>query len=196
MVSHRSMNQSYTDTKASLHESGALMVTVMVIIAALLLLGTLAIALVVTDRNISRNQRMAKDAFYLADGGHPLAVSIIEEIMREGSATVRGFNTDPHLKNEVMGYYPAQPSLNDRLTDSPESSPDIRGNLCNQPLALDVDRIATTLLSGGSAEFASAGEGTGLGGTGSTKILFQIRSRGCLRAGACAQVVSEYRSIW
>jgi hypothetical protein len=172
------------------------MVTVMVIIAALLLLGSLAIAIVVTDRNISRNQRMVKDAFYLADGGHPLAVSIIEDIAQEGTATVQGFSADPHLKNEVMDYYPDNASLNDRLTDSPERSPDIRGNLFNQPLTIDVDRTSAVLLGGGSAEFASAGEGTGFGGEGSKKILFSVRSKGCLRAGACSQVVSEYRSIW
>lgn len=172
------------------------MVTVMVIIAALLLLGSLAIAIVVTDRNISRNQRMVKDAFYLADAGHPLAVSIIEAIAQEGAETMQGFSTDPNLKNEVMDYYPDNASLNDRLTDSPATSPDIRGRLFNQPLAIDVDRTAAILLAGGSAEFASAGEGTGFGGEGSKKILFSIRSRGCLRAGACSQVISEYRNIW
>ncbi len=190
------MNQSYIRTKSSNHQAGTLMVTVMVIIAALLLLGSLAIAIVVTDRNISRNQRMLKDAFYLADGGYPLAVSIIEDIAREGTATVQGFSADPHLKNEVMDYYPDNASLNDRLTDSPETSPDIRGNLFNQPLTIDVDRTSAVLLGGGSAEFASAGEGTGFGGVGSKKILFSIRGRGCLRAGACSQVVSEYRSVW
>jgi hypothetical protein len=190
------MNQSPTCTKAAKQQVGALMVTVMVIIAALMLLGSLAVAIVVTDRNISRNQRMGKDAFYLADGGHPLAVSIIEGIAREGSAAVPEFSTDPHLKNEVMDYYPDNASLNDRLTDSPETSPDIHGSLFNQPLAIDVDRTSATLLAGGSAEFASAGEGTGGGGEGSKKILFSIRSRGCLRAGACSHVISEYRSIW
>ncbi len=190
------MNQSYTCTKTSPYETGTLMVTVMVIIAALLLLGSLAIAIVVTDRNISRNQRMLKDAFYLADGGHPLAVSIIEDIAREGTAIAQGFSADPHLKNEVMAYYPDNASLNDRLTDSPETSPDIRGNLFNQPLTIDVDRTSAVLLGGGSAEFASAGEGIGFGGEGSKKILFSVRSKGCLRAGACSHVSSEYRSIW
>jgi len=172
------------------------MVTVMVIIAALLLLGSLAVAIVVTDRNISRNQRMVKDAFYLTDAGHPVAVSIIEAIARQSMETAQGFSTASNLKNEVMDYYPDNSTLNDRLADSPETAPDIRGSLFNQPLAIDVDRTSTTLLAGGSAEFASAGEGTGFGGEGSKKILFSIRSSGCLRAGACSHVVSEYRSIW
>ena len=172
------------------------MVTVMVIIAALLLLGSLAIAIVVTDRNISRNQRMMKDAFYLADAGHPVAVSIIEAIAQQSAETAQGFSAASNLKNEIMDYYPDNASLNDGQTDSPETSPDIRGSLCNQPLLIDVDRTAATLLGGGSAEFASGAEGTGFGGEGSRKILFSIRSRGCLRAGACSHVISEYRSIW
>lgn len=190
------MVQSCTCTKTMKQQTGALMVTVLIIISSLLLLGSLAVAIVVTDRNISRNQRMAKDAFYLADAGHPVAVSIIEAIAQQSTNTAQGFSSDPHLKNEVMDYYPDNASLNDRLTDSPETAPDIRGSLFNQPLAIDVDRTAATLLTGGSAEFASAGEGTGFGGEGSKKILFSIRSRGCLRAGACSHVVSEYRSIW
>ena len=49
---------------------------------ALLVLGSLTTMIVVAERNISRNHKMAKNVFYLADGGHPLAVTVIEDITR------------------------------------------------------------------------------------------------------------------
>jgi len=190
------MSKYYLCAKASKRERGALIVTVLVIIAALLLIGSLVISIVVTERNISRNHKMAKDAFYLADAGYPVAVSIIEAIAHQGEGVLQGLSTEPNLKNEVMDYYRDNASLNDSMRDSPEVSPDIRSSLFNQSLLIDVDRTDATLLGGGSAEFGSGSEGIGFGGGGSKKILFTIRSRGCLNTGACSQVITTHRSIW
>lgn len=189
MGSHTCQNNSET-------EKGALLVTVLVIIAALILIGSLVISIVVTERNISRNHKMAKDAFYLADAGYPITVSIIEAIAQQREEAHEAFSTEPRLKNEVMDYYHDDPALNDRLRDSPEVSPDVRSSLFGQTLFIDVDRTDATLLGGGSAEFAAGGEGIGFGGGGSRKILFTITSRGCLSAGACAQVITTHRSVW
>jgi len=96
------------------------MVTVMVIIAACCSWDRWRFSIVVTDRNISRQPEMMKDAFYLADAGHPVAVSIIEAIAQQSADSGQGFSVASNLKNEVMDYYPDNASLNDGQTDSPE----------------------------------------------------------------------------
>jgi hypothetical protein len=156
--------------KNTCRERGALVVTALVIMVALLILGSLTTMIVVAERNISRNHKMAKSVFYLADGGYPLAVTVIEDITRGTGAPYPDFTIAENLKNEVMDYHQDTPSLND-------------------------DRTHTALVYGGSAEFASGGEGIGFGGGASKKLLFEITTEGSLQESACANVVTVYRSV-
>jgi Tfp pilus assembly protein PilX len=181
--------------KSTFKERGALVVTALVIMLVLLVLGSLTTMIVVTERNISRNHKMAKDVFYLADGGHPLAVKVIENITCGTGDPYPGFTIAENLKNEVMDYHQDNTSLNDKHLDSPRNAPDIKGNLWGQAVRIDIDRTHTALLYGGSAEFASGGEGIGFGGGASKKLLFEINSQGSLQGSACANVVTVYRSV-
>jgi hypothetical protein len=183
--------------KSTCTERGALVITALVIMLALLVLGSLTTMIVVAERNISRNHKMAKNVFYLADGGHPLAVTVIEDITR-GTTGIPypGFTIAENLKNEVMDYHQDSTSLNDKHLDSPRNAPDVKGNLREgQALSIDIDRTHTTLVYGGSAEFASGGEGIGFGGGASKKLLFEITTEGNLQGNACANVVTVYRSV-
>ena len=94
-----------------------------------------------------------------------------------------------------MDYHRDSSTLNDRLLDSPRHVPDIRGTLGNRSVHIDIDRLNTTLLYGGSAEFAAGGEGIGLGGRASRKVIFEISSEGTVQPGATATVVTTYRKI-
>jgi hypothetical protein len=176
-------------------QRGALVVTSLLLMLVLIVIGTLTTMLTITERFISRNHKMAKDAFYVADGGHPLAVKVIEDmlIFREGD--YQNFILEGNLKNELMGYHGESSTLNDSLHDSPRHSPDIRGTLGSRSVHIDIDRLTTTLLDGGSAEFAAGSEGIGLGGRVSKKILFEISSEGSVQPGAAARVVTTYRKI-
>ena len=182
--------------KNTCRERGALVVTALVIMVALLILGSLTTMIVVAERNISRNHKMAKSVFYLADGGYPLAVTVIEDITRGTGAPYPDFTIAENLKNEVMDYHQDTPSLNDRHLDSPRNAPDITGTLWGQAAVhIDIDRTHTALVYGGSAEFASGGEGIGFGGGASKKLLFEITTEGSLQESACANVVTVYRSV-
>ncbi len=181
--------------KSTCRERGALVITALVIMVALLVLGSLTTMIVVAERNISRNHKMAKSVFYLADGGYPLAVTVIEDITRGTGDPYPGFTIAENLKNEVMDYHQDNTSLNDRHLDSPRNAPDIKGTLGGQALRIDIDRTHTALVYGGSAEFASGGEGIGFGGGASKKLLFEITTQGSLQESACANVVTVYRSV-
>jgi len=183
--------------KSTCRERGALVVTALVIMVALLVLGSLTTMIVVAERNISRNHKMAKNVFYLADSGYPLAVKIIEDITRSTTGThYPGFTIAANLLNEVMDYHRDTTSLNDRHLDSPRNAPDVNGTLWRkEALRIDIDRTHTTLITGGSAEFASGGEGIGFGGGASKKLLFEINSQGSLQGSACANVITVYRCV-
>jgi len=178
-----------------LKEKGAILVVALVVMIALIMMGSLAIMITITESNISRNHRMAKEAFYVADGGYPLAVEIIEEIISNKALWYSGFTIDKSLTNEVMDYYQGDASLNDKDRDSPRSSPDIKTTLLKHSLSMDIDRTHTTLLYGGSAEFGSGGESIGVGGRASKKVLFEINSQGRVKSGALSNVITVYRNI-
>ena len=177
------------------NQRGALVVTSLILTLALAVIGTLTIMITVTERSISRNHKMAKDVFYIADGGHPLAVTIIEDILAFREGQYSGFTLEGNLKNEVMGYHQDTTSLNDGSLDSPKNTPDIQGTVDNQPVCIDIDRLYTALLYGGSAEFAAGSEGTGSGDRASKKLLFAINSEGYVQGGATANVITTYRKV-
>ena len=176
-------------------ERGVILVVALVLMIALIMMGSLAVMITITERNISRNHKMAKEAFYLADGGYPLAVKIIEDITHSNKTAYPGFVIEGNLGNEVMDYYQDNSSLNDKDTDSPRNSPDIKATILTQSVNIDIDRTRTTLLYGGSAEFGSGGESAGFGGKASKKVLFEINSQGRVKSGALSNVVTIYRNI-
>lgn len=176
-------------------ERGALLVTALVIMLALLVLGSLTTMIVVAERNISRNHKMAKDVFYLADGGHALAVTVIEDTTRGTGGAYPGFTIAGNLRHEIMGYHRDDISLNDKDLDSPLKAPDIKGTLWGGTVRIDIDRTHTSLLCGGAAEFAAGGEAPGFGGGASKKLLFEINSQADLQGGARANVITVYRSV-
>lgn len=179
----------------SCKERGALVVTSLLLMLAMVIIGALTIMITVTERYISRNHKMAKEVFYVADGGHPLAVNVIEDMISSREGDYQNFSIAGNLKNEVMDYHHENETLNDRMLDSPRSSPDIQGTLCNHAVRIDIDRLSTSHLYGGSVEFAAGSEGIGLGSVASKKLLFAISSEGYVQSGAISTIVTTYRSI-
>lgn len=181
--------------KSGCQERGAILVVALVLMIALMMMGSLAVMITIAERNISRNHKMAKEAFYLADSGYPLAVRIIDGIIQSNLPVPPGLVTDENLSNEVMDYFKGNTDLNDKDADSPRDSPDIKTSLLKQQVRIDIDRTSTTLLCGGSAEFGSGGEGAGYGGQASKKILFKINSQGQVQGGGLSNVIAVYRNI-
>jgi hypothetical protein len=176
-------------------EKGMLVVVALVLMSALAVMGSLAMILTVTERKISRNYKISKEAFYLSDSGHFIAVEIIENIVQGSYKEYPGFSVAAKLVNEVMNYHQESAWSGGEVNDSPENAPDIKTSLRKHTLCVDVDRIHTSLLYGGSAEFGSGAEGAGFGGIASRKILFEITSQAQTMSGGFSRVITVYRSI-
>jgi Tfp pilus assembly protein PilX len=154
-------------------ERGAVLAIALLIMIALALIGAAAMITSTMELDIARNERLAKESFYMADGGTSLAPIIIEEaIETRALPVIGGITINADLMSELLGA---------TETDSPEpdKNPDLRMQINNKDITVDIDRIATQVLAGGAAEFAGGYEGIGGGGaSGGIAIFYRVDSYG------------------
>ena len=97
-------------------EEGAIIVVAVFVILALVMVGSLSSMLTNIERDISRNDKMGKEAFFIADAGTPISTKILAEmILNEGidysdpsyyEYQSAGIYFDSHIFiNEVRNYY-------------------------------------------------------------------------------------------
>ena len=71
--------------RQSKKEEGAALLTAIFITTALLAFGTIAALNTNVELNISKNDRLGREAFFIADSGCPLASRVLKDmILREG----------------------------------------------------------------------------------------------------------------
>ena len=154
-------------------ERGAVLAIALLIMLALALIGAAAMITSTMELDIARNERLAKESFYMADGGTTLAPIIIEEaIETRALPVIDGVTLNADLISELMG---------SSETDSPEpdKNPDLRMQINNKDITVDIDRIAAYALAGGAVEFAAGYEGIGGGGaSGGIAIFYRVDSYG------------------
>jgi hypothetical protein len=141
------------------------------------------------ELDIARNERLAKESFYMADGGTTLTPILIEEAVEARALPAMGGVTiDPDFLNELLGY--------PTVTDTPNSSPDITTEVNGKDINVDVDRIATQVLAGGAAEFAGGYEGIGGGGaSGGIAIFYRVDSQGSAAGTSRSLIETYYRKV-
>jgi FlaG/FlaF family flagellin (archaellin) len=170
-------------------ERGAVLAIALLIMIALTLIGAAALITTTMELDISRNERLAKESFYMADGGTTLSPLIIEETI-EGRAlpNFEGINLNGNLYRELMGY--------DTENDTLNSNPDISTEVNGKDMSVDIDRIGTQVLAGGAAEFAGGYEGIGAGAaSGGIAIFYRVDSQGSAAATSRSQVETYYRKV-
>ena len=186
-------------------EEGAIIVVAIFVVLALVVVGSLATMLTTVELDISKNDKMAKEAFFAADAGNPIATKILREmILNEGIydsdiyPTLSENNisfTDAYLfLNEVRNYksdsYP-----NDRETDDPDNHPDITAEVADRTINIDVDWRHVKSSAGGSILFAMGYEGIGVDRShGGVKTYYDIHSKGRTRGNTAAEVRTVYLS--
>ena len=83
------------------NERGAVLATALLIMIALALIGAAALITSTMELDISRNERLAKESFYVADGGTTLAPLIIEEaIANRTLPTFDGITVNENFMSE------------------------------------------------------------------------------------------------
>jgi Tfp pilus assembly protein PilX len=171
-------------------ERGAVLAIALLIMIALALIGAAAMITSTMELDIARNERLAKESFYAADGGTTLAPIFIEEAAVDHALPVMGGVTiDPDFLDELLGYT----TPNDTPSSTP---PDIATEVNGKKIDVDVDRVATQVLAGGAAEFAGGYEGIGAGAaSGGIAIIYRIDSQGSAAATSKSVVESYYRKV-
>ena len=170
-------------------EHGAVLAIALLIMLALALIGAAAMITSTMELDIARNERLAKESFYMADGGTTLSPILIEEAVEARALPAMGEVTiDADFLDELLGYPTAD--------DTPNSNPDIHTEVNSKNIDVDVDRIATQVLAGGAAEFAGGYEGIGGGGaSGGIAIFYRIDSQGSAAGTSRALIETYYRKV-
>lgn len=193
-------------------EEGTVIVVAVFVILALVMVGSLSSMLTNIELDISRNDKMGKEAFFVADAGTPISTKILEEmILNEGidysdpsyyEYQEAGIFFDSYIFiNEVRNYYDPilEPDLNDAIADSPDNMPDIKATVAGRALDIDVDWRHRKSGAGGSLLFAMGYEGIGADRShGGVKIYYDIDSKGELRQSwqNTSKTKAEIRAVY
>jgi len=178
------------------NERGMALVIAVFITTALVAIGSFAMVMTNTQLDISRNDRLSKEAFFVADAGNPISTKVLEEaIFMEAIPSYASFDFSNNFLNEVRNYYdPEQEeNLNDKLVDNAVNSPDIESTIVGGKVAVDVDWRHRKSGAGGSLLFAMGYEGVGVDRTrGGVKVYYDIAARGKVLNKIIAEIGSVY----
>ena len=175
--------------KAIRNEKGAVLVVAIIMIGLLAVIGTVTTVTTSIELNIARNEKVAKTAFYRAENGRVIAATAVQTAAW-GTDYNDGDNFEGNAEITIEDGDFIMEGIGD--SDTTSTSPDIEmtGSLS---AIVDVDKVSTEPLPGGSAEFGSGYEGTGK--SGAVQSIYLIDSIGSGPGSARARLLVEYRLI-
>jgi hypothetical protein len=192
------LNKNKNQNKKWKNEQGLALVIAICITSALVAIGSFAMVMTNTELDISRNDRLSKEAFFAADAGNPISTKVLEDIIsQEAVPSYAGFDFSDNFLNEVRNYYdPEQEeNLNDQLVDSTRDSPDIETTLFDKEISIDVDWRYRKSGAGGSLLFAMGYESVGADRShGGVKVYYDIEAKGKVFKNIIAEIGSVYVS--
>ncbi|MBI5327110.1 MAG: hypothetical protein HZB80_02290 [Deltaproteobacteria bacterium] len=178
------------------NERGAILITMLLLMVIVTLIGVIAINTTTVDMQITGNLKRVSTAFEGAEAGIDLAIPIIENSLASGQLTTSNtaistaFNFTSGSGTTASLDTTNSPSLGDEITgsssyntDTPNSSPPDLSitNLNGVAVNVDIDRLYSYALPGGSLEFAAGYEGVGVGAAGGgAGVLYSIDSQGTI----------------
>lgn len=171
------------------NQRGAILITMLLLMVIVTLLGVIAINTSTIDIQITGYAKRESLAFQGAEAGIDLSIPVIEQTIAEGTLTPTtipitiGTTTTnysltgdpPNLASEILNDQPA--------SELSAFNADISISNVGQgvEVKVDIDRLYSYALPGGSLEFAAGYEGVGAGaGGGGVGILYSIDSQGTL----------------
>jgi four helix bundle protein len=179
------------------NEKGAILITMLLLMVIVTLLGVIAINTSTIDIQITGHSKREALALQGAEAGIDLSIPIIESTLAMGQLSTSTTTVSTAFifsSGSGSGYGTAGATLDtvslsteitggsDYNTDTAAASPDIAiTDLKGVDVNVDIDRLYSYALAGGSLEFASGYEGAGAGaGGGGVGILYGIDSQGAL----------------
>jgi hypothetical protein len=164
-------------------QQGTALIMAILILLVLSVIGVYAVSTSTVETKISGVERGLQEAFYTADSGEPIGITLTKTVLQDDTQTVSALgqpwsaviNDGDSFITEI--YNNASNRDWDEDIDSTED-----GNNLGLPsyvqLLVDIDRLEAHHLAGGGVEFAAGYEGIGLGGGGDIGILYSVDSRG------------------
>ncbi len=176
------------------NEKGTILITMILLMVIVTLIGVIAINTATVDIQISGNLKRVSTAFEGAEAGVDLSIPIIENTIAGGALTTSSSgvsytigtlaNLDDGSANDKDTTLLESEILTDQsATELSDFNADITIADIGQGIAvsMDIDRLYSYALPGGSLEFASGYEGVGAGaGGGGVGILYGIDSQGTM----------------
>jgi hypothetical protein len=171
------------------NEKGAVLIVALIIMGILMVIGTAITMTTSIELKIARNEKVAKTAFYRAEGGRVLAGSVLRSAAW-GTAYNDGDNFEGNADITITDGDFVMEAIGD--SDTASASPDVQmtGSLS---ASVDVDKLRTEPLPGSSAEFGAGYEGAGT--AGAVQTIYLVDSIGSGPGSASAQVEVEYRVV-
>lgn len=152
------------------NERGAILITILLLMAIVTLIGIIAINTATVDIQISGQTKRSSMAFGGAEAGVDLAIPVIENALANG-ALPPGLTYGPDLLAEIQ----SDPTVSDPAFDTDITVSNLNGVAVN----VDIDRLYVYVIPGSSLEFASGYEGIGAGAAGGgVGVLYRIDARG------------------
>lgn len=168
-------------------QDGSVMLVALFILVVLTLLGILATTTTETELQIAGNDKFHKIAFQNADSGVYSTPKVISAAFDAGAeptlSQVTYLGTSGTFYREIMGF------------DPHDAASDLRYILGGHNVDVDVNRVGTEIIPGGSAEFASGAEGIGSGSAGGVGVLYDMDSLGAGPVAALSNVGAVYRKV-
>jgi len=164
-----------------INENGTVLISMLLLLAVVTIVSIIALNTTTVELQIMGNLKKSSMSFSSAEAGVDLSIPSIENTILLGtlyptSLVVSGATATMDIVNlgdELLGKRLYDP-------DTASSSPDFYiSKLNGVVVSVDVDRLYSGLLPGGSAEMASGYEGIGVSAAGGgTAIYYRITSLG------------------
>lgn len=158
------------------NEKGMILPMVLMLMAAIAILGMMAINISTIDIQIFGYQKRSSESLEVAQGGVDASIPVIENTLIEGVAPDFSALPEIILSADIAGEVLGQIVANDDINNLPDVTVRMAAGASSQA---DIDRLYARPLSGGAMEFAGGYEGVGASSAGGgVSILYRIRSEG------------------
>lgn len=182
-------------------QHGTAIIMAMLILLILSTIGVYSVSTSTVETKITGVERGLQEAFYTADSGEPIGVTVIKAILQDDIQTVSALGEPWNSVIQDGDSFLAElyNDASDRDWDEDIDSRDDGNNLgltSYVQLLIDIDRLNAQHCAGSGVEFAAGYEGIGFGGGANVAILYTVDSRGIYSMrGAESQLHAGYRHV-
>lgn len=182
-------------------QQGTAIVMVMLILLVLSIIGVYSVSTSSVETKITGVERGLQEAFYTADSGEPIGVSVIKTILQDDIQAVStlGSPWNSVIQDGDNFLSELYTDTSNRDWDEDIDSQDDSNNLgltAYVQLLVDIDRLSAQHCAGSGVEFAAGYEGIGFGGGGDVAIFYTVDSKGIYSMrGAESELHAGYRYV-